>query len=442
MNRRQVLGTLAVVLLIAQVAAAQTYDLSEKSKVGDCRRIHLAMTLAGEMRVTKDNKPIALKLTANAAQDYPERVLAVDPQGVIQKTARMYESTKAAISVENDKSERTLRDERRLVVAQRYKGQSLVYCSGGPMTREEQELASEQFDTLSLPGLLPGKAVAIGESWKVPNDVAQALCLFDGLTTQDLTCKLDEVKNKQARVSVIGAATGIDLGALVKLTIQATYSFDLSSHSIVSVNWKQRDERGQGPANPATTVESSTTVTRTMIDAPTTLSDVALVAVPDGFEPPASMTQLWHHNQLKTPFDLWYSREWQMVGQTGDHIIMRLMDRGDFVAQVTITPWESAKPGEHLSADLFREAMAKTPGWQPDEVVQEGEVATERAHYWIYRISAPGHMDGMKVVQTCYIIAGPGGEQVVLAFTMTPAQAEKLGARDLTLISGLEFPAK
>jgi hypothetical protein len=46
------------------------------------------------------------------------------------------------------------------------------------------------------------------------------------------------------------------------------------------------------------------------------------------------------------------------------------------------------------------------------------------------------------VVQTSYLIAGPGGEQLVLAFTMTPAQAEKLGARDLALVSGIEFPAK
>ena len=56
---------------------------------------------------------------------------------------------------------------------------------------------------------------------------------------------------------------------------------------------------------------------------------------------------------------------------------------------------------------------------------------------WIYRISAPGQMDGIKVVQTFFLIAGPGGEQIVVAFTMTPAQAEKLGTRDLALINGL-----
>ena len=442
MTLRQILGSLVVTGALAQATAAQNYELAEKSRAGDCIQIHLHMTLTGEMRVTKDDKPISLKLSADAVQDYPERVLTVDDHGMIQKTARTYETSKAVITVGSEKSERSLREERRLIVAQQYKGQALIYAPSGPLTREEQELTSEHFDTISLPGMLPGKAVAIGDSWKIPNDVVQALCNFEGLTTQDLSCKLVDVKDNQARVSVAGSATGIDTGALVKLTIQGNYVIDMKSHRIVSLDWKQKDDRGQGPVSPATTVESTTTMTRSATTTPSSLSDVALVSVPDGFQPAASMLQLSYHNELKTRFDLLYAREWQIVGQTRDHSILRLMDRGDFVAQATISPWANAKPGEHLSADAFREAMAKTPGWQPDEVIQEGEVPTDRAHYWVYRISAPGRMDGMKVVQTCYLVAGPGGEQVVLAFTMTPSQAEKLGARDLTLVGGIEFAAK
>jgi hypothetical protein len=51
-------------------------------------------------------------------------------------------------------------------------------------------------------------------------------------------------------------------------------------------------------------------------------------------------------------------------------------------------------------------------------------------------------MDGLKVVQNFYIVAGPGGDQVVLAFTMTPTQAEKLGTRDLALVQGIDFMRK
>jgi hypothetical protein len=50
-------------------------------------------------------------------------------------------------------------------------------------------------------------------------------------------------------------------------------------------------------------------------------------------------------------------------------------------------------------------------------------------------------MDGLAVVQNFYLVAAPGGEQVVLAFTMTPKQADKLGARDLSLVGSLDVPA-
>jgi hypothetical protein len=40
------------------------------------------------------------------------------------------------------------------------------------------------------------------------------------------------------------------------------------------------------------------------------------------------------------------------------------------------------------------------------------------------------------------LLAGKKGEQLVVAFTMTPKQAEKLGTRDLSLIGSIDVPAK
>src|SRR5262249_35026007 len=127
---------------------------------------------------------------------------------------------------------------------------------------------------------------------------------------------------------------------------------------------------------------------------------------------------------------------------TNDHAILRLLDRGDLIAQATITPWTPAKAGEHLSAEAFDKAMAETPGWEPEQVLQSGEVPSE-AGRWVYRISATGLLDGNKVMQNFYLIAGPGGEQIVVAFTLSAAKAERLGTRDLSLVGSLELlPSK
>lgn len=433
--------TLAAVLISlasARAGGAQTYTLAETTRAGDCFRIHLELALAGEMRVTRDGKRVPLKLMATAVHDFPERVLNVGPNQLPDRTARVYEQARAVITVNGDRSERTLRGERRLCVAQRHDEQPLLYSPAGPLTREELELTGEHFDTLALTGLLPGKAVAVGDTWSLSNAVAQALCNFEGLTDQDLVCKLEAVQGQTARVSVTGTASGIDLGALTKLTVDATYQYDLGTKRLTRLEWKQKDARDQGPANPATAVESTTVLTRTAIEQPASLSDVALVSVPDDYQPPPAAVQLEYHD-TQGRFALIYGREWQTVSQSEDHLVLRLMERGDFVAQATVTPWTKADKGKHLTPDEFREVMADTPGWQPEDELQAGEVPADGGR-WIYRISAVGQLDGAKVMQNFYLVAGPDGDQVVLVFTLTPKQVNALGTRDISLAANLDFP--
>ncbi len=432
----RILGSMVLVLATAQAGWAQTYTLIETPRVGACFHLRLEMKLSGEIRVFQEGKVLPLTLAATATHTFPERVLAVGPEGVAHKTARYYETARAGIIVNGAPSERTLRPERRVLVAQRVNDRTVVYSPSGALTREELALTGEHLDTLALTGLLPGRAVAIGETWKVANLVAQALCGFEGLTTQDLTCKLEAVQDNVATVSVTGSASGIETGALVKLTIQSNYRFDIGSHYLTRLEWKLKDERDQGPASPALTVETTTTLTRTTIEEPKELSDIALVKVPDG-EPAAALLHL-HYRDPQERFDLIHSRDWHLVGQTDDHIILRLLDRGDFVAQATITPWTRAKPGEHLSAEAFEKAMAQTPFWEAEQVLQAGEVPMEGGR-WVYRLSAIGLLEGNKVMQNFYLIASPSGQQIVVAFTLNQAKAEKLGTRDLSLVGSLEL---
>ena len=435
------LAGLGLLAMAVPTAAAKSYTLAEAVKPGDCFRIKLSMKLGGEMRFQRPGRePVKLGLSATAEHEFPERVLVAGTAGLVEKVARVYETARATIVAGKDRTERTLRDRQRLFVCQRHKDQSLVYCPAGPLLRSELELTSEHFDTLSLAGLLPSKAVAVGDTWKVANGTVQALCNFEGLAEQDLTCKLEEANDKAARVSVSGKVSGIDLGALVKLTVTASYRFDLAAGRLVGLEWKQKDDRDQGPASPASTVEATTVLTRAAIAQPASLSDVALVPVPDSFEPPAPMLNL-DYQDPKGRFELLYARPWHIVGQTDEHLVMRLLDHGDFVAQVTVAPWPTAEKGKAVSAEEFKQAMGRTPGWQAERELQAGEVPTERGRK-IYRLACHGHLDGVEVMQTFYHVASADGRQAVLTFTMTPKQAEHLGTRDLSLVGSLDFPKK
>lgn len=438
MKSWRILGALVILGSLGVRVQAQTYPLTETIKAGDCYQLDLDMRLAGEMRVFVDGKMTPMKLAANAQHSFHERVLQTTAAGIPEKVARHYQKASCIIGVQRERKETTLRADRQLIVTQRHSDQALTYCPTNALNRDELELVGDHFETLNLSGLLPGKDVSIGDKWKPSNSVVQALCHFEGLTEHSLEAKLAEVQGQTATVKLEGAATGIETGALVKLKIDATCTFDLATKHLVKVEWKQKDDRDQGPVSPAETVDMTVTITRKACDQPATLSDIALVAVPDGFEPPPPVTQL-ELRDSKSRFDLLHSRDWQTVSISDDHVVMRLMERGDFIAQVTISPWTSAEKGQHMTPDEFKDAMSQTPGWTPEEELQAGEVPTEGGK-WVYRLSVLGQLDGQKTMQNFYLVASPNGEQVVLAFTLLPKQANRLGTRDITLAANVDFP--
>jgi hypothetical protein len=439
------LGSLVVALALAGAARAQTYPLKEDSPVGTYATVKLGMELSGELKLQQEGKSLPLKESATATHEYVERVLAAAADGTAARTARFYRAAKVAIAVGNEKSERTLRDDRRLMICQREKDGLLTWCPKGPLTREELQL-TEHFDTLALTGLLPGREVAVGETWKLANPAVQALCHFDGLTAQEVSCKLEEVKGDIAAVSVSGTASGIDLGAAVNLTVKGSYRFDLKARRIVGLEWKQTEERQQGPVSPAAAVEVTFTLTRTPVEEDAEVSDPALVPVPrgDSAEEKLRLQQLQQlsYAEPRGRYTLLHNREWHLVGGTAVHQVFRLMDRGEFVAQATLSPWKSTEPGKHLTGDEFKELIAETPGWVPERVLKAEEVQSAGGEgNWIYQVTAEGEMGGLKALQHFYLIAGARGEQMLVTFTMTPAQAQKLGTRDLDLLRGVAFPA-
>jgi hypothetical protein len=424
-------------LTVSSVGWTQTCSLVEIVKQGDCFRYGIEMKLQGEMRFRKESGTVPVKLSASASHVFSERVLVVSGT-LIQKSARIYETARLTIERGGDRSGCQLRAARKLIVAQRHKEQSMAYSPAGALYRNELELVSGHFDTLTIAGMLPGKPHKVGETWKIPNVVAQALCALEGMSENKLEAKLEKVSGDLATIAITGTAAGVEAGAMVKLTIEAAGTYDARAKRLTRIVWKQKAERDQGPVSPASTMEVTVTVDRKAIEQPADLADVALVSVPEGFTPPGPMTNL-EHRDAKERFALLHPRDWYLTAVTGEHTVLRLMDRGDYIAQVTVSPWTRAKKGEHLTPEQFKNAMRNTSGWRPEKELQSGEVPAEGKY--IYRLSEQGQLDGIQVLQNFFLVAAPSGEQVVMTFTLTPKLADKLGARDLSMAASIEVPA-
>jgi len=182
-------------------------------------------------------------------------------------------------------------------------------------------------------------------------------------------------------------------------------------------------------------------LTRLPIEVPEALNDEVLKSTLNTFEVPAQLAALSYQDPAGR-FTLTHPREWHLTGRTERQTTFRLIERGDFIAQATITPWEKAAPGQHTDPKQFADQMLESPGWQATEIVDNSTIKDTRGGRYVHRVSAQGTMGQLQVVQTFFLVAAPNGEQMVVAFTTRQPQHAKLGARDLPFVEGLEFGKK
>lgn len=393
---------------------------------GGPSRCELTLTVRGKLKVTVGDKTDDLPLTATASHtfaEYPDR----PGRGV-----RLYESATSTATVSGERSLRELPLPHRRIVAHQTPDGLVHYSPVGPLTRDELELVSEHLMPSAIAALLPSKAMGVNESWAVPVEAVRAICHLDGVGQCALIGTLT-AGGPQALFAIAGTADGVENGASVKLTVKATGTFDVATSRVTKLTWEQTDVRAQGPASPASEITAIAELTRT----PTAADPAAGAKLPADDTIPDSLLNL-HYADPRGRFRLTLPRSWHVVGRAPDHLVFRLLDRGEFVAQATVAVWKPVAAGKHTPADEFRAALAKLPGWEPEAMVSAGELTAPTGH-WLYRVAARGKQDGHPMIHAAYLLAAPSGSQLAVGVLATPEKAGVLAGRDERLVRAVEL---
>ncbi len=433
---KRMLLSMAVFLACYGGVQAQTVNLAEAPLPKTCFRNDLSMDMTGKIMMQQEGKTITLRQNAFARHEYVERVLEVK-DGIGDKAARIYHAAGATITVGSDATKLAFQPEHTLMVAARNRTQLQSYCPNGLLTNEEMEL-TEHFDTLALPGLLPGKDVAVGATWVVPSSVVIALCEVDGLVSGQLTGKLNSVQGSVADVTVTGIVKAIGMGAQVVMEVNGRVAFEIKEKRIIAVEWKQHDERMQGPVNPSLNADVTYKIKRTPVAEPNDLNDVALVRPLS--VPADKMTDVTYRDP-KGRFGFQHGRNWHLVSRDDKHLVYRLLtERGDFVAQATLTPYSKESPGKMMELEDFVRRMAEVPGWTQEEVLEKNAHFDVAEDLKVYRVGAGGKLSGVPAIQYFHLVTGPHGDQLIVTFTMDPTQVSNLTQHDMAFLRGVSFP--
>ncbi len=427
------------ILAAGPLGAAETFSLVEDASSGRTFAVSAEITGEGtfefqppEQGTKAVEHPVALK----ASFDYAERRLAAAGRDEsAYRSIREYGEADSEIRVGNQSSTPTLRASRRTIVAAATREGVIAYAPDGPLTANEVELLPYPGDSVLLHALLPRTGVAVGETWTPDPWVAPALAGTDVAFDSSLTCRLESVRGGSATVTFDGHVEGAVKGATSETTLKGSFEYDLGVAAIVVAAFTQNEKRAIGPLSPGMKITLKSTVRRSPASEGATIADAKAESVP--LDPPAELLRVEH----PAPFAVSVAgeRAWRLFHQTGQLLILRLLDRGGLIAQCNIAPGPKVAPGERTPEQVFQEDIRRSLGDQLTEIVSAEEV--KGGDLEIYRVTATGKVRDSERVWRYYLVTAPDGRQAAFVVTVEPGDLRRLADRDVELVTSLKFLA-
>ena len=411
-------------------------------------RVRIKLDASGEMFAPagRDVPPVRRPIAVDARFDFVE-VIGAGPE--MRTATRRYQDAAAEVRV--DDAVRTTRlppdaRELRVVVA----GATPQPClDSGFLTREELDLLETPFDPLLIDRLLPGKAVAVGDSWAVAADDVAGLLAIDTVESGGLDVKLIEVGEGRAELKVSGIVDGAADGVPTHVVVEGTCVADaaggegvdlrgLISH--VAVTLQERREASH--VAPGFDVEARLTVARTAVEAP---GGVPPVDAGSGQAASARRRQgagrpgfVWQRDSAGR-YDVVHDARWRAIEDGPDGLVMRFVDRGALVAQCSITalPRGSSQSPPTI-AEVERDLERSLAG-QFGRFEHSSE-ATRSDGVRIVRVVATGRADGLPFRWIHVLLTNAAGDRLAVSCTLEEASARRFGTSDRELVDGIRFP--
>jgi hypothetical protein len=403
--------------------------------------VTVLLEIAGELQTGAPKDKQAEKshrkaISGECNLQYDEKTLEV-PDGAAGRwrSIRSYEKATASLKIEKDPFQPTLRPRRALVVAQVEPPKTTLFSPRGPLTLEELDLIEVLGNSLLLDQFLPAERVPEGHSWKPSDKVVAALLGLDAMTHSDVQSVLTEVTDSVARFEMAGRAEGTINDVASTSDVKAKYRFDRRSRRIDWLGLVVKEQRGISAVAAGFDVIVRAQVRIVPKAESKTLDDEALMGL--ALEPTAELTQLAYES-AQGGWRLTHDRRWCVNADDHDLAIVRLIDRGDFIAQCNLSPLPKRPPEKLPSLEEFQGDIRRGLGKNFGEFVEAGQ-STSDANYRVYRVVVRGKVEDVANQWNYYLVADSHGRQAVFAFTVEEKFAERLTGADEKLVHALRF---
>ena len=423
---------LAVVALCEPLAAeTRTWSLRPERSLMTVNRVASSVEVGGDLTIVKENKVNPLKLEVVANLDYDERVF--DAQNADQgpwHSIRHYRRADAAIRIANDVIKPTLTSNRRLVGVKVEGANVTMFCPDGQLSRDELDLVDLQGNSLLLDRLLPLEPVSIGDTWEHSDDLVAALLRLDATSSCDVAGKLVSVKDRVALVETAGRVSGAASGVSTEIQLKAKCQFNLDTKRIVWFGLLIQEKRSVGHVGPGLDVVARIQMTISQVDDSQELSNQALQGVT--LTPDEKLTRL-SYESAAGGWQFANDRRWFITSDEADKAVLRMIDRGELVAQCNVSSLPVVDAGKLIGLTKFQEDIKRGLGESFGQFVSAAERPNE-ADYRVLHVIVDGEASEVPIRWIYHLLADAQGRQVVFVFIVEGDLIERFGRADEDLI--------
>lgn len=431
------LGAPSCLNTIGQVWGAEIVHLKPSEPSPRADRVEITLEGEGKLLARQGSKVESVPAKVGAKFSFWERPLKGQigeaPSEVVRAGIRWFDSAETTGQVGGQPVQIALRPDRRLIFAKVHRFETTLWSSSGPLTRGELDLLRPTPISLVTEELLPSQPVRRGDKWSLPAEALAVIMGLEGVASANVEATLLEVVGDIARVEFSGRVEGAAEAMSTQLSVRGRYQFSLSKGRIIWLGLAYHEKRDSGPIAPGVDMVTRIAVQVQPEQECQQVEDPNLIL--QAFQPTPDLLLL----EEESPDGLWrlqYDRRWHFTALTEQMAVLRMVERGTYLAQCKIARAQPTK--DAISLAKFQADIRDALGSQFHRFIHASELRST-AGTPIYRVEAQGVVSGVPVVWIFYWIRGPQAEALVISFTLEQALYDRFAQADRELLEGLKF---
>jgi hypothetical protein len=429
----QLLFASVLYLTVSPLAGGEPRLLQHPRVAGDLAHVEVLLEVGGDLKIADEGKIKPLKMSVVGKMVYDERLVAVVKDTGHLRSVRYYKLADAAIKIDKGGLKPHLRDERRLIAVATGEGVPTLFSPQGPLNREELELIDVPGNSLLVDELLPAHAVAVHDQWQHSDQLLAGLLGLDAVSQTDVRSELKEIDETSARVELSGTVQGAVAGVATEIELKGRYKYQFKQERITWLALLIEEKRSVGHVGPGADVVARLQMTIAPQAEAGPLSDAAIAGLPLEPAPPQTLLE---YEPAARDFTIQHDRRWYVMSDKAGTLAMRLVDRGELIAQCNVSKLPNTDPGKHPTLARFQEDVEQSLDKQFKRFLQASE-GTNSLGYTVYRVVAEGVAAELPIQWIYYFVADPHGHQVVFAFTLEEQFVPQLAEADEAIVKSL-----